>query len=545
MGACGSSSSSSAYAGSHKQSGPQAAAKPEGPRRQSSLQLPPLPLPSPPMLLGKSEHRQPPTLPDLKQNDVKLVPPEPETLYTENPQKLQAWDTEEDQDEDEEDALAPLPQAEHIGWVARERQHDPRALDRSGDFLALLQDVRAGNHALVRRWDLCYLLVPGFFHGKYATYMEGTRNHLMGLGLHCRIAHISSGKSVAENAETIAEYVEELSVMTSKRVVLVGHSRGGCDAVAAVARYNERLRQRVAGVVCLQSPLGGMPIAGDFVGKRLRGRVLRTIRCVLGNEVDALGDATYESRREELEAFPYPHGAAPIVTFASETTRKGSVLEPLASHTRRRYQGVANDGLAACADAHLPCSTMVQFTADWDHGACAFREPSLQYKEQHVNEALIALLVQEVPTMGPSVDTALTPIYDFWNRSRREHTFHHGDPWSGEQKKRISFYAFSCEAEGAEPVYSFWNKEYSVHTFHMGEPLEGERQVSIQFYAFPHPMPGAEPVFSFWHEENADYSIHVGEPASGELKKELLFYAYRFPGPLCSRAKCANKIDRV
>jgi len=496
------------------------------------------------MLLGKSQHRSPPGAPAQSDLKSQAKPAEPETLYTENPFKLHAWDPDEDHEEEEEETPPPLPQAERIGWVERQRQKDSRAVDRSGDFFSLLQDARAGTHALQRRWDLAYLLVPGFFRSKYPAYMQGTKNHLASLGLHCRIADVDPSKGVRENAEALATAVEELSVLTSKRVILVGHSRGGCDAVATLARHSNRLDQRVAGIVCLQSPLGGTPIAGDFVGKRLRGKVLRAIRYTLGSEIDALNEVTYESRQEELEAFPYPHGSAPIVTFSSETTRKASLLEPLASHMRRRYQGVASDGLVACPDAHLPFSTKVDFTSDWDHGACAFRDRGLKDREELVNEAAIALLVQEVPTMGPSVDASLAPVYDFWNRSRREHTLHTGDAWAGEQRTRVAFYAFSTKVEDTEPVYSFWRKEYSVHTFHLGKPQEGECQRSIQFYAYAAPTEGAEPVFSFWHEENADYTIHMGEPVSGESKREVLFYALRHPGPF-QRNRKFSRIDRV
>jgi len=273
--------------------------------------------------------------------------------------------------------------------------------------------------------------------------------------------------------------------------------------------------------------------------------VLRTLRYALGSEVAALGEVTYEQRREELDAFPYPYGAAPLLTFSSETTRKGSLLAPLAAHMHRRYNGLGNDGLVASCDAHLPLSTRVAFDGEWDHGACAFPEASPAEGEALVNEALLALLVQEVPTMPPGADTSLEPIYDFWHPVRREHTFHHGNAWVGERKSRVAFYAFRAQAEGTEPVYNFWSGDSSVHSFHLGEPLEGETRKSIQFYAFPKQVEGTEPVFRFWHEENADYTIHMGQPASGEVKKDVLFYAFRYPRPMHTAASSVCRCERV
>lgn len=83
--------------------------------------------------------------------------------------------------------------------------------------------------------------------------------------------------SVDKNAREIKEYIEEIYWGSKKRVLLLGHSKGGVDAAAALCLYWSDLKDKVAGLVLAQSPYGGSPIAsdllregqlGDYVGLR-------------------------------------------------------------------------------------------------------------------------------------------------------------------------------------------------------------------------------------------------------------------------------------
>ena len=60
--------------------------------------------------------------------------------------------------------------------------------------------------------------------------------------------------------------------VTSRTVVLVGHSKGGVDAAAACALYKKELAGIVRGIVVTQCPYGGSPVATDLLGtKALEG----------------------------------------------------------------------------------------------------------------------------------------------------------------------------------------------------------------------------------------------------------------------------------
>lgn len=67
------------------------------------------------------------------------------------------------------------------------------------------------------------------------------------------------------NALELKNYIEELYWGCGKRVLLLGHSKGGVDAAAAVSKYWSDLKEKVAGLVVIQSPYGGSPIASDIL----------------------------------------------------------------------------------------------------------------------------------------------------------------------------------------------------------------------------------------------------------------------------------------
>lgn len=71
--------------------------------------------------------------------------------------------------------------------------------------------------------------------------------------------------SVEHNAWELKQYIEELYWGSGKRVMLLGHSKGGVDAAAALSIYSKELGDKVAGLALVQSPYGGTPIASDIL----------------------------------------------------------------------------------------------------------------------------------------------------------------------------------------------------------------------------------------------------------------------------------------
>lgn len=67
------------------------------------------------------------------------------------------------------------------------------------------------------------------------------------------------------NSWELKQYIEELYWGSRKRVMLLGHSKGGVDAAAALSMYWSDLKDKVAGLALVQSPYGGSPIVSDIL----------------------------------------------------------------------------------------------------------------------------------------------------------------------------------------------------------------------------------------------------------------------------------------
>lgn len=92
--------------------------------------------------------------------------------------------------------------------------------------------------------------------------------------------------SVEHNAWELKQYIEELYWGSGKRVMLLGHSKGGVDAAAALSMYWCDLEDKVAGLALVQSPYGGTPIASDIlregqVADKETRRIMELLICKL------------------------------------------------------------------------------------------------------------------------------------------------------------------------------------------------------------------------------------------------------------------------
>jgi ribosome biogenesis protein UTP30 len=92
--------------------------------------------------------------------------------------------------------------------------------------------------------------------------------------------------SVEKNARELKLYIEELYWGSGKKVLLLGHSKGGVDAAATLSLYWSELRGKVAGLALVQSPYGGSPVASDIlregqIADKETRRIMELIVCRL------------------------------------------------------------------------------------------------------------------------------------------------------------------------------------------------------------------------------------------------------------------------
>ncbi|KAH7276691.1 hypothetical protein KP509_39G017800 [Ceratopteris richardii] len=326
-----------------------------------------------------------------------------------------------------------------IGWLQR-LPGSMGVQDRTQRFEQILELVCHGVHPLPD--NLIYLLVPGLFSNHSPLYFVDTKVYFSKLGLTCHIAKIHSEAAVETNASVLKEYIEELHWGSGKQVAILGHSKGGVDAAAAVAMNWPSLKDKVAGLVLVQSPYGGSPIASDILREgqiadvQTRYLLELLIQKMVKGDLKALEDLTYKKRQNFLARYSLPR-ELPVVSFHTEisiapkvfstmshiahaelpwhlfnietasnvvkNSMKVPVVVPLpalmamcAKHIELRYKH-KSDGLVARQDAEAPGSVVVRPDRKLDHGWMVYSVSNKTLGEpdaSQVCEALLALLLE-------------------------------------------------------------------------------------------------------------------------------------------------------
>ncbi|KAG8391557.1 hypothetical protein BUALT_Bualt01G0200000 [Buddleja alternifolia] len=324
--------------------------------------------------------------------------------------------------------------ADDIGWLQQSADMPP-VEDGTERFTEILDDIRHGLHSLPN--TMVYLLVPGLFSNHGPLYFVNTKTSFLKMGLTCHIAKIHSEASVEKNAKEIKDYIEEIYWGSKKRVLLLGHSKGGVDAAASLSMYWDELKDKVAGLALTQSPYGGSPIASDILREGQLGdyvnirKLMEIIICkVIKGDMQALEDLTYEKRKDFLTKYHLPR-ELPVVSFHTEASISPAVLATLsrvahaelpvfaplsdgqpttlpvmiplgaamaacAQLLQIRY-GEKSDGLVTCRDAEVPGSIVVRPKRKLDHAWMVYSslndDPS-EANASQVCEALLTLLVE-------------------------------------------------------------------------------------------------------------------------------------------------------
>jgi hypothetical protein len=242
------------------------------------------------------------------------------------------------------------------------------ALDRSDRFRALLVAARGGwRQVPIEARHADWILVGGLFTERYPGYFDHARRRMEELGLDVWDARIDTDATVGRNAAKIRELIRTVAARTGRLVVLVAHSKGGCDVGAALSGPDAPL-EHVAAVVSMGAPWRGTPLAEDLANSELRDTVADIIRRHLHGDPDALFGMSYTARAAFLAENPYP-SHVPTVSLAAGCRNPTSSLAIPIAWLAMRHKGLA-DGLVMRRDAVLPGSDVV-WVDDIDHAAPA------------------------------------------------------------------------------------------------------------------------------------------------------------------------------
>ncbi|MBU8538552.1 lipase family protein [Falsiroseomonas tokyonensis] len=219
---------------------------------------------------------------------------------------------------------------------------------------AALAERLAGSRVL-----LCYGLLGEVIAGLAPVgldYMGAQLAWLRGLGMPVQVVKLPTAAPVGVNAGRIAAAL----LADSRPAILVGHSKGGLEALDALLRPGMAARCR--GFIALQAPFLGSPVADALLARR---RVLMAVHHLarlsrLGTG-RGLRDLTTATRQAWMGAHAAQVAALlaalPVATLASDIEQAGDWRElayrPLARWMRAQGAG-PGDGLVPVASALLP-----------------------------------------------------------------------------------------------------------------------------------------------------------------------------------------------
>jgi pimeloyl-ACP methyl ester carboxylesterase len=296
-------------------------------------------------------------------------------------------------------SLRGLPEAERwsgpgstglAGWFKAETAPPT---DVTARFREVLQRVREDEPVLPDEAKRhLYLLVKGMMGDDLPGYLEDNQRRLEKRGLETREVAVDTEGRLASNVEVVRDALLD-AIHFGRTVVLLGHSKGGVEAMSTLALYPE-LRPHVRAVVALQAPYGGSVIANDLVTTpALRRLVEVAFPALFQGDPASVEDLSYARRMEFVRRNPYP-ADVPTVALATSRLSRRSLLRPLCSYVRERY-GWACDGLVNVVDAEVPGSRVVRLD-DMDHaeGALTGLPGFSNYYPSDITETMISLALE-------------------------------------------------------------------------------------------------------------------------------------------------------
>lgn len=293
-------------------------------------------------------------------------------------------------------SLRGMPEAERwsgpgstglAGWFKAEMAP---TTDVTARFRELHQRVRDGEPVLPDEAKRhLYLLVKGMLGDEVPGYLLDNQLRLEKRGLETREVAVDTEGRLADNVEVVRDALLDAAHF-GHTVVLVGHSKGGVEAMSTLSLYPE-LRRHVRAVVALQPPFGGSVIANDLVITPALQRLMDVaFPSLFQGDAASVEDLSYARRMEFVRKHPYPTDV-PTVALATSRMSRRSLMRPLCAYVQERY-GWACDGLVNAVDAEVPGSRVVRLD-DMDHAEAALTGlPGFaNYYPGDITETMVAL----------------------------------------------------------------------------------------------------------------------------------------------------------
>ena len=221
-----------------------------------------------------------------------------------------------------------------------------------------------------------YLFIGGLLGEGHAGYFAQNVGALEDLGVPgdaIAVVRPGSDSSAEANVEEVADAIHALADAGPGPIVVIGHSRGACDALAFALIEPEFVRDRVAAIFLVQAPFGGTGVVDYIQGEgeamdrriparaRLMGKLIASrFRLQAGPDGGELAGLGRDASAAYWDAFLADHAeAVPVVgpkvfyiTARVDPSRQRFFRKPPARYLTAYYG--PNDGIVAVEDQTLP-----------------------------------------------------------------------------------------------------------------------------------------------------------------------------------------------
>ncbi len=249
------------------------------------------------------------------------------------------------------------------------------------------------------------LLVPGFlsdvnpsqFHLSFLSpvsdgYFEDQMKWLKELGVEHQRLVLQSESSVQTNAAVISAAIKA----SDKPVLIIGHSKGGLDTLEAL-RADKTLLAKVRGVITLQSPFYGSPVA-EYVNSHsiLSDQAIKLL-LKMGGTKESMVNLSETDRKKYMAdnaaGIAEITAAIPVISVA---TFKNPVHHQWDTNLKffrdaMLDHGIVNDGLVPVDSAALPGADLVKLEG-LDHSVTVRVSKNIPLDRTKFTKALLLTL---------------------------------------------------------------------------------------------------------------------------------------------------------
>ncbi len=238
-------------------------------------------------------------------------------------------------------------------------EHFKHHFELGGENLLNSKDI-----AELKKYKIIF--IPGYFsdftvNWTPVKYFKSAQDVLLKRGLIETIDFerklLYSQSPTEENIPYIKDWIEQ----SPKKVIIIGHSKGGRDTLMTIAKHPS-LQSKVAGIITIQSPFKGTPLASAISNSYWMSLGFNSLLRLMGGHRDSLLEfnddiacAQFEKIKNDLHQFEFP-----IVNFASYLYDNQDmsifVLRPFYNMMKGLYEknNVLSDGLVPTLSALLP-----------------------------------------------------------------------------------------------------------------------------------------------------------------------------------------------